>query len=122
MGTAGLVKLINVIDMLPHLNFQDNQHPEKELEKTTGEAIRNTILVKAGACSMCPLACQRHTRIGNKEGEGPEYETLSLLGPNCGIYNLEAVTLANYQCNELGIDTMRPCRDAIREMADQTSN
>jgi len=106
MGTAGLVKLINVIDMLPHLNFQDNLHPEKELEKTSGEALRNTILVKAGACNMCPLACQRHTRIGNKIGEGPEYETLSLLGPNCGIYDLESVTLANYLCNELGIDTM----------------
>lgn len=106
MGTAGLVRLINVIEMLPHRNFQDNLHPEEGLERTCGEALRSTFLVRAGACGMCPLGCQRHTRVGARQGEGPEYETLSLLGPNCGIYDLEAVTLANYLCNELGVDTI----------------
>jgi len=106
MGTAGLVRLINVIDMLPHRNFQDNLHPEDLLDEASGEALRNKLLVKSGACMRCPLACQRHTRVGDRTGEGPEYETLVLLGMNCDVYDLEAVTLANYQCNELGLDTM----------------
>ncbi|MBU0638025.1 MAG: aldehyde ferredoxin oxidoreductase family protein [Planctomycetes bacterium] len=106
MGTAGLVRLIDLIDMLPHRNFQDNLHPAGALEAACGEALRNSYLVRPGACGMCPLACQRHTRVGQRVGEGPEYETLALLGPNCAIYNLEAVTLANYQCNELGLDTI----------------
>lgn len=106
LGTAGLIRLIDVIDMLPHRNFQDNLHDEQKLLSISGEAIRDTILEKAGACHMCPIACQRHTRVGNKRGEGPEYETLVLLGPGCGVYDLAAITRANYVCNELGMDTM----------------
>ncbi|MCK4340672.1 MAG: aldehyde ferredoxin oxidoreductase family protein [Phycisphaerae bacterium] len=106
MGTSGLIRLINVIDMLPARNFQDNRHSFEELENAGGEALRDTILVRPGACGVCPLACQRHTQVGPRKGEGPEYETLALLGPNCGVYDLEAVTLANYRCNELGLDTM----------------
>jgi aldehyde:ferredoxin oxidoreductase len=106
LGTAGLVKLINIIDMLAHKNFQDTVHQDDEVEKVSGEAIRSRILEKAGACHGCPLACQRHTKVGDKKGEGPEFETVVLMGPLCGIYDLEAVTAANYKCNELGIDTM----------------
>ena len=106
LGTAGLVRLIDLIDMLPHLNFRDNRHAPDELARVSGEAIRNSILVRAGACQRCPMACQRHTRVGQRVGEGPEYETVTLLGPNCGIYDLPAITLANYRCNELGLDTM----------------
>jgi len=105
LGTAGLVKLINIIDMLAHKNFQDTTHSEL-LDQISGEAIRDTILEKAGACHGCPLACQRHTKIKDKKGEGPEFETVVLMGPLCGIYDLNAITLANYKCNELGIDTM----------------
>lgn len=106
LGTAGLVKLIDLIEMLPHNNFQDNLHDAEGLERICGEAIRDTILEKAGACYRCPMACQRHTRVGRRKGEGPEYETTVLLGPCCGVYDLPAVTLANYACNELGMDTI----------------
>jgi aldehyde:ferredoxin oxidoreductase len=106
LGTAGLIRLIDVIDMLPHRNFQDNLHDEDKLLSISGETIRDTILEKSGACHMCPIACQRHTIVGGKKGEGPEYETLVLLGPACNVYNLDAITKANYLCNELGMDTM----------------
>lgn len=106
LGTAGLVKLIDLIDMLPHHNFQDTQHRPEDIERVAGETISRTILKRAGACYGCPIACQRHTKIGGKSGEGPEYETDVMMGPNCGIYDLEAITLANYLCNELGLDTI----------------
>jgi len=106
LGTSGLIKLINLIDMLPHKNFQDVSHSEEDLDKVSGEALRDRILVKPGACFRCPLACQRHTRVGDKKGEGPEYETMIMLGPNCGIYDINAITKANYLCNELGMDTI----------------
>jgi len=106
LGTAGLVRLIDVIDMLPHCNFKDTAHRVDDLNRISGEAIRKNILEKAKGCYRCPIACQRHTRVGGKEGEGPEYETVVLMGPVCGIYDLEAITLANYSCNELGLDTI----------------
>ncbi|UCD74359.1 MAG: aldehyde ferredoxin oxidoreductase family protein [Phycisphaerales bacterium] len=104
LGTAGLIRLIDLIDMLPARNFQSNVHPH--LENVSSRALWDSILTKPGACGMCPLVCQRHTEIGDEKGEGPEYESLSLLGPACGIYDLAAITLANYRCNELGLDTM----------------
>jgi aldehyde:ferredoxin oxidoreductase len=41
-----------------------------------------------------------------ESGEGPEYETMVLMGPLCGIYDMAAITRANYRANELGLDTM----------------
>ncbi len=106
MGTAGLVNLINLIDMLPRRNFLGTAHDEQDVERVSGEYIRNVLLERAGACYACPIACQRHTKVGECKGEGPEYETVVMLGPDCDVYDLEAVTRANYLCNELGMDTI----------------
>ena len=106
LGTSGLLKLINIMEMLPHNNFQDNRHKDEDLNKISGETLRQTILDRPGGCFLCPIACQRHTRIGDKKGEGPEYETMVMTGLDCGIYDLEAITMANYRLNELGIDTI----------------
>ncbi len=111
LGTAGLVELINLIAMLPHKNFQDCLHRDEDLERVSGETLAKTLLEKAGSCYLCPIGCQRHTRVagrsgGEERGEGPEYETTILMGPLCGIYDLPAITRANYRANELGLDTM----------------
>jgi aldehyde:ferredoxin oxidoreductase len=106
LGTLGLIKLIDIIEMLPHRNFQDNLHKDDDLDRISGETLRKTILEKAGACYGCSIACQRHTKVGGKKGEGPEYETVVMTGPNCGIYNLNAIAKAHYRCNELGLDTI----------------
>lgn len=106
LGTSGLVELINLIDMLPHNNFQDTTHTDKNVDRVSGETLSKTFLERPGGCYGCPIACQRHTRVKDKKGEGPEYETDVMMGPNCGIYDLEAITRANYLCNELGLDTI----------------
>ena len=111
LGTAGLVELINLIAMLPHKNFQDCVHREEDVERISGETLAKTLLEKAGSCYLCPIGCQRHTRVAGRDGreergEGPEYETMVLMGPLCGIYDIEAITRANYRANELGLDTM----------------
>jgi aldehyde:ferredoxin oxidoreductase len=111
LGTAGLVELINLISMLPHENFRDCTHRDEDVEKISGETLAKTLLEKAGSCYLCPIGCQRHTRVAGRDGreergEGPEYETMVLMGPLCGIYDLAAITRANYRANELGLDTM----------------
>ncbi|UCE41875.1 MAG: aldehyde ferredoxin oxidoreductase family protein [Candidatus Aminicenantes bacterium] len=106
LGTLGLIKLIDIIEMLPHRNFQDNLHRDDDLDKISGETLRKTILEKASACYGCSIACQRRTNVGGKKGEGPEYETVVMTGPNCGIYDLNAIARAHYRCNELGLDTI----------------
>ncbi len=106
LGTSGLLKLIHIIEMLPYRNFQSNIHKDEDLDKVSGETLRNSILERAGACYGCSIACQRLTRVDGKKGEGPEYETIVMTGPDCGIYDLEAIALGHYRCNELGLDTI----------------
>lgn len=106
LGTAGLMHLINIMGMLPHRNFQDCNHDEKLLDNVSGEAVAERILEKAGSCFGCPIMCQRYTRVGERTGEGPEFETAALMGPLLDVYDLERITLGNYRANELGVDTM----------------
>lgn len=77
-------------------------------EKTSGEAIRDTILVRGKACWGCVVACGRTTRVKEApyqvEGEGPEYETTWSLGAMCGIDDLAAITYAHNLCDDMGID------------------
>ena len=106
LGTAGLVHLINIMGILPHKNFADCAHDVSNVERICGEKIAETILDHAGGCFGCPILCQRHTHVGDRSGEGPEYETVALMGSVLDIYDLEAITLGNYAANELGLDTM----------------
>lgn len=106
LGTAGLVQLIYEHDMLPHNNFQDVKHALSNVKAISGEAIRDTILKRRKACFNCAISCTRGTEVDGESGEGPEYETVAMLGANLGIYDLKTIARANYLCNEYGIDTI----------------
>ncbi|MDI6638899.1 MAG: aldehyde ferredoxin oxidoreductase C-terminal domain-containing protein, partial [Bacillota bacterium] len=105
-GTAVLVNVINQHGAFPTRNFQTGVF--EGAEKISGETLAATLLVRKRACFGCPIACGRPSAVRSGkykgEGEGPEYETIWALGAACGVDNLEAVTKANYLCNELGLD------------------
>ena len=103
-GTAGIVNVVNAIGGLPTRNFQQSQF--EHAEDISGESITERILTKKSACWGCPIACGRLTRTARQAGEGPEYESVWALGADCGIGDLEAITEANYLCNDLGLDTI----------------
>jgi len=104
LGTAVLVNIVNEHGMYPTRNFQEGLF--EDAEGVSGEKITETILSGRRACYACPIACGRITKTSKKEGEGPEYETLWAFSAQCGVNDLEAVTNANYLCNELGLDTI----------------
>jgi aldehyde:ferredoxin oxidoreductase len=103
-GTSVLVNIINEHGVLPTRNFQTGVFPTAD--KTSGETMVETILVRNKACFACPIACSRITRVEGAEHEGPEYETIGMFGAQCGIDNLEAIVKANLLCNDLGLDTI----------------
>jgi aldehyde:ferredoxin oxidoreductase len=103
-GTAVLVNIINEHGVLPTRNFQTGVFPTAD--KTSGETMVETILVRNKACFACPIACSRITRVEGAEHEGPEYETIGMFGAQCGVDNLEAIAKANLLCNDLGLDTI----------------
>ncbi|NMC07096.1 MAG: aldehyde ferredoxin oxidoreductase family protein, partial [Candidatus Lokiarchaeota archaeon] len=103
-GTAQLVNLMNAMGIFPINNFQQGTHPDAD--KISGDAIIEQIFQANAACHACPIACCKMTKTKSGEGKGPEYESDWALGADCGIFDLEAVTNANYACNELGMDTI----------------
>lgn len=107
-GTAVLVNIINEAGIFPTRNFQTGVFPEAE--KISGETLADTYLTKRAACFGCPIGCGRVTEVPKGKykgvGEGPEYETIWSFGAQCGVDDLEAITKANYLCNELGLDTI----------------
>nr|MDO8135987.1 aldehyde ferredoxin oxidoreductase family protein [Candidatus Njordarchaeum guaymaensis] len=106
LGTSVLVNIINEAGVYPTRNFQTGVFPTAG--KTSGEAIRDTILTGKKPCWGCIVACGRVVRVMKPpyqvEGEGPEYETTWSLGAMCGIDDLDAITKAHNICDEMGMD------------------
>jgi aldehyde:ferredoxin oxidoreductase len=73
-------------------------------------------LVTNAACFGCTIACQRVSKIERSHftvkdrpqyqvaSGGLEYENAWALGANTGVNDLEAITFANFICNEQGMD------------------
>jgi aldehyde:ferredoxin oxidoreductase len=76
------------------------------------EKILDERKLKRIACYQCPVGCEATLKEGKGEYQyaagsfRPEYETMAMLGSNCGNNNLESILKANDQCNRYGIDTI----------------
>jgi aldehyde:ferredoxin oxidoreductase len=73
--------------------------------------LERGLRVKMEACWACSVRCKKVVsleepyRIDPKYG-GPEFESLTALGSQCGIGDLMAVSKASERCNALGLDTI----------------
>ncbi len=108
-GTNMVSDMVNIRGGYPTRNWQEGVF--EQIEEVNGQALTDKVFVKGVSCFACPIACGRGTEIkegpweGNP-GEGPEYETVNTFGAMCGISDLNAITMANYLCNEYGLDTI----------------
>jgi aldehyde:ferredoxin oxidoreductase len=107
-GTEVLVNILNTVGGLPTRNWQDGFFANAD--KTGGEALAAKQLVRKKGCFSCIMSCGRVTKVDapgfEGMGEGPEYESAWAYGADCGVDNLDAITKANYLCNEYGMDTI----------------
>ncbi len=108
-GTNMVSDMVNARGGYPTHNWQHGVF--EDIEEVNSEALTDKVFVKGVSCFACPIACGRGTEIregqwkGHK-GEGPEYETTNTLGAQCGVSDMNAITMANYLCNEYGLDTI----------------
>jgi aldehyde:ferredoxin oxidoreductase len=108
-GTNMVSDMVNARGGYPTRNWQAGEFDD--IEEVNGQALTDKVLVSGVRCFSCPIACGRGTEIkegpwkGHK-GEGPEYETTNTFGAMSGVSDLNAITMANYLCNEYGIDTI----------------
>ena len=95
---------------LPTRNFQLGQFEASE--SITGATMTSTILKGRDTCFECVVHCKRVVEVEDGQFKtdpaygGPEYETTSALGSNCGVGDLAAIAKGNQVCNATGLDTI----------------
>jgi aldehyde:ferredoxin oxidoreductase len=77
----------------------------------SGQHIAETYWKRHTFCHACPIGCGKEVEMNEVKyagtwGEGPEYETLAIIGANLKVDSLEAVIKANDLCNRFGLDTI----------------
>jgi len=110
-GTPIEIEMSNELGYLPTHNYSTGRF--EGAEKIGGETMRQRIVERGGpdgqACMPgCPIAC-KHTYVDPKSRyitSSLEYETIALLGSNCGIDDLDAIAKMDRICDEIGVDTM----------------
>jgi len=108
-GTNMIADMVNIRGGYPTNNWQTGTF--EQIDNVNAQAMTDQVLVEGVRCFACPVACGRGTEIRQGKwkgahGEGPEYETTDTLGAMCGVDDLNAITMANYRCNEYGLDTI----------------
>ncbi|MFH1230746.1 MAG: aldehyde ferredoxin oxidoreductase family protein [Planctomycetota bacterium] len=108
-GTVNILALINAAGALPTRNFKCGQFGQAE--EMSGHNWSKEIWTRNTACFNCPIACTKIAEVkncsyGDFEIDGPEYETLFALGPNCEMTDKKAILYANYLCDLYGVDTI----------------
>ncbi|RJX29905.1 MAG: aldehyde ferredoxin oxidoreductase [Desulfarculus sp.] len=108
-GTPLTLNITHAAGMLPTRNFSRGQ-----FEAAIGTIDKDGVAkatVADRACYGCFLACSKITQVdegvfAGTKLEGPEYETIGMLGSNLEIDYLPAIIKANYICDDLGMDTI----------------
>jgi aldehyde:ferredoxin oxidoreductase len=109
-GTPGTFDYSNQAGILPTRNFQTGVF--EKAHEIDSKAFKDKILVKHhSTCFSCAIGCRNESEVREGKykgvkGEGPEYETLTNAGSNCGIGDLGTISAFSIKCGKLGIDTM----------------
>ena len=115
IGTMAMADYTNHVGGIPVNNFTLGAQidDEKETFKMGGDYITDLNNSRGGnhshACMPgCAIQCSNvYVDAAGKEITSPvEYETLALLGTNCGLREPDHLAEMNQYCNELGIDTI----------------
>ncbi|MFP4180387.1 MAG: aldehyde ferredoxin oxidoreductase family protein [Spirochaetaceae bacterium] len=102
-GTPVLVNLSQEAGLLPTRNFQVGTH--KDYKNINGESFK-AVRKNKKACFSCGIACGNYVAEGDAKVEGPEYETIAILGSSIENLNREMVIKLNEICDDLGLDTI----------------
>lgn len=123
-GTPGGLMDLHTTSGLPTRNFNEGQF--EGAPGVDGKMMHRTILTGRDTCQVCPITCKL---VANYNGEefpaepafktslqgkvqvdgvygGPEYESISAFGNDCGIDDLVATAKANELSARYGLDSI----------------
>ncbi len=105
LGTFGLTEGVNEKGILPVRNFQEG-YTEKIEVYSESFYLEKYSRQKSQSCLYCPAACEGVLRKDLQNRVRPQYESVVMLGPNLGIFDVDNVIETNHYCNEYGLDTI----------------
>jgi len=110
-GTAGLIGFTNEVNSLPTRNFSTGQF--EGVERIAGEHVVELIDARGGqrghACyAGCIIQCSNvfMDQNGKHLTSSLEYETLGMMGSNCGIDDVDTIATLDRLCDDYGLDTI----------------
>jgi aldehyde:ferredoxin oxidoreductase len=113
MGTSELVEIVNETGGWSNQNYRSGRD-DKLSEHLDGFAIKEKLWdggSRRRPCPGCAIQCSHLAVV--KEGQyrglthdGPEFESITLLGSNCCIDDPAAVTAAEHLCDMYGLDSI----------------
>lgn len=117
VGTAYSLRTLADYDLVPTCNFKFGDAPG--IDAMTAAVFKSDWLTQGAADGCwygCSMACAKASdhfllKTGPYKGQrvcvdGPEYESASGLGPNCGIYDPRDILEINFYCDTYGIDSI----------------
>ena len=109
-GTSTSVGMAQVLNTFPYKNRVEGQSPHAET--LDGHRIIESFEERGGGMHNCLTGCivqcsnVVHDKEGNYKTSALEFETLTLLGANCGLESWEDVADLDRLCDEVGLDTI----------------
>ena len=110
-GTPAILALASASGLMPTRNFSSGTF--EKADDIAGERVREEILARGGqtgkpCVSGCVIQCSNlfPDKTGKKIVASLQYETISLLGSNCGIGSLDDIAELNHLCNQVGVDSI----------------
>ncbi len=112
-GTAGIVATANELGLLPTHSFRQGSFDA--VENIDGDCLAKTIAKRGGegrsgvpCMSGCVIRCSNvfPDLQGRQVVATLQYETIALLGSNCGVRSLDGIAHLNHLCNASGLDSI----------------
>ncbi|MFZ5631327.1 MAG: aldehyde ferredoxin oxidoreductase C-terminal domain-containing protein [Bacillota bacterium] len=110
-GTANLVSLANEMGGLPTRNYSTGKF--EDVDKIHAGSLVEIINQRGGKMGHpchpgCVIRCSNIYNDSNGDylTSSLEYETIALLGSNCGISDLDAIATMDRLCDDYGLDTI----------------
>ncbi len=111
-GTTLNVTWNSDVGGLPTKNWTMGTWPEGR-DLISAETYADTMMDRSGTCFACVQACKRDVKSGiqrpwtiDARYGGPEYETVGMVGSNCLVGDLMAISKVNEIASKYAVDTI----------------
>ncbi len=109
-GTSSVVPIANMLNTFPSRNRVSGQSPH--VESLDGKRIIESFETRGGGMHNCLTGCVVkcsnivHDAEGRYKTSALEFETITMLGANCDIGQMDDLADLDRLCDEVGLDTI----------------